>query len=236
MSDHSYKYWLRDVFPKLFHHPRHIVCLHDRTHKYENVPKDAIPVINGSMERDRMDFVVVRLDNGHTFYLGYKRPVFPGGTAEFYDFSISEGGGPFKNWIRLLEDNDPLILSVMDFVQAWLKEYSEPEKEKPSNYLGETPVDVKDSPYKDWNSTRLAMYYIESYGQIDGAHHKTWVLDQVAKALKGGQITDLRKAEWTDHPPEWRFSVSETPEYLAWVEEMKGEDGDEYDYDHGIAP
>jgi hypothetical protein len=58
-----------------------------------------------------------------------------------------------------------------------------------------------------------ALTLIERYGQIDGAHHKTWVLDQVARALLG-------------------------PRYPEWVVEMKaGSDGaDSYGYDEGIAP
>lgn len=60
---------------------------------------------------------------------------------------------------------------------------------------------------------KKAMIIIERYGGIDGEHHKTWVIDQVARLLTGG-------------------------EYNRWVIEMKaGEDGpDTYDYDEGIAP
>lgn len=53
------------------------------------------------------------------------------------------------------------------------------------------------------------------YGQIDGAHHKTWVIDQMVRALL------------------------QTPDaYAAWVEDAcAGEDGpDSYDWDVGIPP
>ena len=58
-----------------------------------------------------------------------------------------------------------------------------------------------------------ALAVIGQYGGIDGDHHKTWVLDQVVRALTG------------DH-------------YNAWVADIKaGEDGpDTYSYDTGIAP
>lgn len=58
-----------------------------------------------------------------------------------------------------------------------------------------------------------AMDIIKSYGQIDGAHHKTWCLDQIARIFL------------KDH-------------YDEWVVAMKnGEDGSEtYYYDEGIAP
>lgn len=58
-----------------------------------------------------------------------------------------------------------------------------------------------------------ALEVIERYGGIDGQHHKTWVIDQVARMLTGDG-------------------------YNEWVREMKdGEDGPEtYDWDTGIAP
>ena len=51
------------------------------------------------------------------------------------------------------------------------------------------------------------------YAQIDGAHHKDWVIDQMVRALTGES-------------------------YDAWVREYKdGEDGpDTYDWSEGVAP
>ena len=51
------------------------------------------------------------------------------------------------------------------------------------------------------------------FGQIDGEHHKTWVIDQMVRALLGA-------------------------EYEAWVAEHNaGEDGPKtYSWDIGIAP
>lgn len=58
-----------------------------------------------------------------------------------------------------------------------------------------------------------AMSLIEQYAGIDGAHHKQWVIDQVARALKGEG-------------------------YEKWVREYcDGDDGPEtYEWDEGIAP
>lgn len=55
-----------------------------------------------------------------------------------------------------------------------------------------------------------AMELIERYGGIDGAHHKQWVLDQVARRLKAHK-------------------------YEKWVESMT-ENDDEDAWDVGIAP
>lgn len=57
-----------------------------------------------------------------------------------------------------------------------------------------------------------ALAIISSYGGIDGAHHKQWVLDQVVRVL--------------------------ADDYEAWVRKQKdGEDGpDTYGWEEGIAP
>ena len=67
------------------------------------------------------------------------------------------------------------------------------------------------------------MKWIEMYGGIDGAHHKDWVLDHVARILNGAEIT-VKQASWENGHKELRFSVSESCEkYDAWVQEMRGE-------------
>ena len=48
------------------------------------------------------------------------------------------------------------------------------------------------------------------YGQIDGDHHKLWVIDQMVRVLLGDK-------------------------YEAWVKEYAGEEG-EYSWEIGIAP
>lgn len=61
--------------------------------------------------------------------------------------------------------------------------------------------------------TKEALDLILRYGGIDGSHHKTWVIDQVVRALTGDG-------------------------YEEWVRNAKaGEDGpDTYSWDEGIAP
>ncbi|MDP3768087.1 MAG: hypothetical protein Q8S13_08735 [Dehalococcoidia bacterium] len=101
----------------------------------------------------------------------------------------------------------------------------------PGKYLGEFPKDVQRT------QTEWALLVIERYGQIDGDHHKAWVLDQVARVLLGAPVTVV-EARWTDHEPEERFTVETCEAYERWVVEMgEGEDGPEtYDWDVGIAP
>ena len=109
-----------------------------------------------------------------------------------------------------------------------------------NNYLGEFPVDISTNPYVNHTPSDWAMEYIAAYGQIDGAHHKQWLLDQVVRILKGTPVI-IKEARWENHAPELRFNTDKpSKEYIEWVMEMKGEgneeDGYEYGYDSGIAP
>lgn len=98
-------------------------------------------------------------------------------------------------------------------------------------YLGETPL-------RTITGAEAAMIYITRYGQIDGGHHKQWVLDQVARILLGTPV-NITMARWANGQTEERYHVGEpSPEYVGWVKAMRdGEDGENtYDYDEGIAP
>ena len=58
-----------------------------------------------------------------------------------------------------------------------------------------------------------ALSYAWSYGQIDGSHHKMWVIDQMVRALLGEE------------------------EYKEWVKSYETPDGEDYwEWDTGIAP
>ena len=105
-------------------------------------------------------------------------------------------------------------------------------------YLGETTLEISETKYKDYTQQDWVMLWIEMYSGIDGSHHKDWIIDQIARLLKGTKVI-IKLAKWENGKTEERFDLSEPPkEYWKWVEEMKdGEDGeDTYDYDFGSAP
>jgi hypothetical protein len=108
-------------------------------------------------------------------------------------------------------------------------------------YLGVTVLpSLVGTPYENYDREKWALAYISAYGQIDGSHHKQWVLDQVARILLGTPVI-VSLAKWEGGFKEYRFNTSEPSDtYKEWVEEMLGAtlpDGDrEYDYDEGIAP
>lgn len=107
-------------------------------------------------------------------------------------------------------------------------------------YLGEFPVDISmDDRFKDFKEIDWVQYFIERYGQIDGDHHKQWVMDQCMRIIHGTKLI-IVKAKWDDGLEEYRVKLEDKPskKYLNWVKEMcDGEDGPEtYSYDEGIAP
>lgn len=110
-----------------------------------------------------------------------------------------------------------------------------------TKYLGEKPVKIKDTPFKDYNSTDWVLYYIEHYGQIDGEHHKQWVLDQVVRIIKRTPLV-ITLAKWSNGEEEYRVKTGDPSEgYKLWVKDMLGkwdeEDEEyEYEYDEGISP
>jgi hypothetical protein len=105
-------------------------------------------------------------------------------------------------------------------------------------YLGEAVVEQQTTKFKGHSKGERSMYFLESYGGIDGTHHKDWILDQIARVMKGTPIV-IKLAKWSNGQQEFRISTGDpSKEYLDWVTEMKsGEDGpDTYGYEEGIAP
>lgn len=110
-----------------------------------------------------------------------------------------------------------------------------------TKYLGETPVEISQTPYADFTKLDFILEYVGRFGQIDGAHHKLWVLDQVARIANNAPIVEMRKAEWDDGTVEYRYEVGTCKQYEDWVEQQKGAYDEEleeceYGYDEGIPP
>jgi len=114
------------------------------------------------------------------------------------------------------------------------EEYNSCSWKKVVKYLGETVVeDLKNTPFANFKKSDWAMYFVEHYGQIDGDHHKSWVLDQVSRILKDTPII-VKIAKWSDGKTKYRVQTGEASlTYKFWIENMKGDD---YTYNEGIAP
>ena len=90
-----------------------------------------------------------------------------------------------------------------------------------TKFLGETVIDWKQiDEFKDFTAADWAMYHIEMYGQTDGDHHSKWVIDQIARILKGSTIT-VKLARWSDGQSEYRVEVDDgCKAYEEWRKDM----------------
>ncbi len=107
-----------------------------------------------------------------------------------------------------------------------------------NKYLGETEIELINSNYATYEKQDFVLMWMKMYKGIDGEHHKDWLLDQIARILRGVKVV-LVVAKWEDGTEEERFSLGEPTElYNNWVAEVKsGEHGpDTYGYKEGTAP
>ena len=105
-------------------------------------------------------------------------------------------------------------------------------------YLGEKIIPQENTKFKDYQPFDWAMYFLECYGQIDGEHHKLWVMDQIAQIYNGAEVI-IALAQWSNGCQEFRISLGkETEKYKKWKYNMQyGEEGScTYDYDAGSPP
>ena len=97
-----------------------------------------------------------------------------------------------------------------------------------TGYLGEVKLGPEDDhPFRGWGRVKWALWFVDTYGCIDGDHHKQWVLDQAARILTGAPV-DVFLASWEGGYTEYRVRTGPPgPEYAAW---RYG------DWDEGVAP
>ena len=80
-----------------------------------------------------------------------------------------------------------------------------------------------------------ALQYAADYGQIDGAHHKTWVIDQMVRALTGCPTIKVKECGYNgDYTYEKQGESEPYKEFIRIY--STDEDGEEYEWDTGIAP
>ena len=113
------------------------------------------------------------------------------------------------------------------------------------NYLGSKTIPIEETPFADDTPTDWVMRYIIAYGGFCGEHHKTWVIDQIARILKGTpmivQLAQWGKSETEVSHSEWRYYTGDpSPEYLDMVAhacyDEETDDPNAYFWDVGIAP
>jgi hypothetical protein len=78
--------------------------------------------------------------------------------------------------------------------------------------------------------------------QIDGSHHRLWVIDQMVRALTSCPVEKLRALDYRGHPYEYDAQV-DGEDYTQFVKAYEYGDDDwnileekEYEWETGIAP
>jgi hypothetical protein len=90
---------------------------------------------------------------------------------------------------------------------------------------------------KNNEKIKLALTIALRYGQIDGAHHKAWVIDQIVRALTGCPKVEKIALDYLGLPYSY-LVLGESEEYRKAIADFcNGEDGpDTYYWDCGVAP
>ena len=82
-----------------------------------------------------------------------------------------------------------------------------------------------------------ALDVANSYGGIDGDHHKMWVIDQMVRILTDCPTVIGTAKDYKGQPYTYE-TLGESKEYEQWVKDHnKGEDGpNTYEWEKGIPP
>lgn len=95
--------------------------------------------------------------------------------------------------------------------------------------------------FKKTKAIEKAIEYAHRYGQIDGAHHKQWVIDQMVRALLECPIQEEtaesngKEYKYTYQGESFKYKkMIKDYEYLS--DEGKYEEEKIYEWDIGIAP
>lgn len=93
--------------------------------------------------------------------------------------------------------------------------------------------DLEDTPFEGYDILDWVRYFIDTYGGIDGSHHKQWVIDQCSRILRGTPV-NVSLAKWSNGETTYRVITGE-PSY-EYLEYVKAENGFGYEVDEGVAP
>jgi hypothetical protein len=117
-------------------------------------------------------------------------------------------------------------------MEAYKKELRRKQGKTMKEYLGEKIVDISTTEFANYKPVNWALTWIENFN-VDGAHHKDWLIDQIARILCNTEVI-VKLAKWGDGTEEYRFTLGEpTFAYNFYIESMK-KDGIEHSI--GIAP
>jgi hypothetical protein len=98
--------------------------------------------------------------------------------------------------------------------------------------MTETP----DSPCRELQMRiARALELADLYGNIDGGHHRKWVIDQMVRTLCGCPVVKTPMLRLDDGEEYELEALGENDQYRAFVEEYEGAEG-EYEWELGTPP
>lgn len=101
-------------------------------------------------------------------------------------------------------------------------------------YLGEIEVKIEKSEFSKYTKVDWVLLWTTMHGQVDGSHHKAWLIDQIQRILFDTNVI-IKKAEWDNGEYEFRYSLGSPSEaYLKFIKLY--ENNGEYEWSCGIAP
>lgn len=80
-------------------------------------------------------------------------------------------------------------------------------------------ISIEDTPFKGYTEKDWVLYFIAEYGMDDGAHHKHWLLDQIARIHTGAEIIVTKVVRGETERYDVDVSLADTEKYLAWTKE-----------------
>lgn len=98
-------------------------------------------------------------------------------------------------------------------------------------------TDERDEEMDEQERIEKALEIARRHGQVDGAHHKMWAIDQMVRALTDCPLVPREAKDYRGEPHTFE-AFGESEEYARFIAEYQaGEDGPEtYRWDEGIAP
>lgn len=131
----------------------------------------------------------------------------------------------------IYEDENGLPRTRYCTVPCAAQRVSRPKRKKPE-YLGETILEQGMTKFANHTTNDWIRYWIDGYGSTDGAHHKQWLIDQIAKLTFGTPVI-IKLAKWDNGQEEYRITLGKTnDEYNKWFKEFE----EQYGYEHGTPP
>ncbi|QVD49237.1 hypothetical protein LUCX_167 [Xanthomonas phage vB_XciM_LucasX] len=120
---------------------------------------------------------------------------------------------------RAMEQAGTLTPDQQLYFQQLMAKYAELDPEEFArfeNYLGSTPVALKDTPWGGMSQMERIRWMAQQYGGIDGEDHQKWLVNQILRLTYNATITACVH-RWRTGEEEYHYTIGTSPEYDAYI-------------------